>query len=448
MSMRDKPTSRLVSTRRYRDLIATSINTTMNDEVVTPELPVVDIAKLPTQIGLRAITVTSRSSLPTFNGILITDQPTWILPAIPGLKNASNQAGLPASQTADGESYFDLIRKLVKNSGVYALSSMASPLVSLLLLPFLTRMLSHADYGALAVLDIVIVLVASVTTLGTDAVFARLYSYECKTHREQLDALSTLTLFLLLVTIPVVVIGVIAAPWLSVLVLGSASYSVAIDIAVLLVLLQNLTVPGLMWMRVEGRATSYSIISIANFFLVAGATFVLVGILHWGIVGGLVAMGLGNALVAVFTLPVIFFQAGFHLRSAMVLSMLTLGIPYAGNNITMWVLQVSDRYLLGHFASLAVAANYAIAYSLGTGVSFVISRPFALAWWVLIYPIARRDDASHVFKLIFRGYSFLLLFATLGLSLFAVNVLDMLFPIAYHGQSLTYYNRRALYCVQ
>ena len=31
----------------------------------------------------------------------------------------------------------------------------------------------------------------------------------------------------------------------------------------------------------------------------------------------------------------------------------------------------------------------------------------------------------------------MLLFATLGLSLFAVNVLDLLFPVSYHGQSLT-----------
>jgi len=41
-----------------------------------------------------------------------------------------------------------------------------------------------------------------------------------------------------------------------------------------------------------------------------------------------------------------------------------------------------------------------------------------------------------VFKLIFRWYSFVLLFATLGLSLFGVSVLDLLFPVSYHGQSL------------
>ena len=358
------------------------------------------------------------------------------LTVIPEPQRADNQVSALATQTTGGESYLGLIYNLVKNSGIYAISSMASPLVSLLLLPFLTRVLSHADYGALAVLDTVIALASSITLLGLDAAFSRVYLRECKTHRERLDAVSTLTSLLLLIIIPITVIGIMAAPWLSVLLLGSASYSGAIDLAVLLVLLQNLTKPGLAWMRVEDRAARYSIISIANFLLVAGATIVLVGMLHMGVMGALIAIGLGNVIVAVCTLPLIFLRAGFHLCSAMAVSMLTFGIPYAMNFITMWVLQLSDRSLLGHFATLSAAANYTIAYSLGSGVSFVITIPFSMAWWVVIYSIARRDDALHVFKLIFRWYSFVLLFATLGLSLFAVSVLDLLFPVSYHGQSL------------
>lgn len=439
MEMMGKSTGSMEETGQYRDTLAASANTTTTgiDEVVTVELPVFDIAQLPTQMGVRAISVSFLSPHLLEDGISISGQPTWILPVIRGPGSAGNRASRLATQTTGGESYFGIIRNLAKSSGVYAISSLASPLVSLLLLPFLTHVLSHADYGVLAVLDAVIALGASITSLGLDAVFGRLYSYECKTPREQLDALSTLTLLLFLVMIPAMMVVVMTAPWLSALVLGSVSYSGAINLAVLLVLLQNLTIPGMMWIRLENRATLYSIISVANFLLVGVATIVLVGMLHTGIVGALIAMGIGNAVVAACTLPIIFSRAGFHLRSTMVMSMLMLGIPYTGNYITMWVLQLSDRYLLGHFASLSVAANYSVSYSLGTGVAFVVTKPFALAWWVLIYPIARRDDAPHVFKLIFRWYSFILLFATLGLSLFAVNVLDLLFPVSYHGQSLT-----------
>ncbi len=351
-------------------------------------------------------------------------------------KQVCEQIRPPQGHIKSGKSSLELVRTLVKSSGIYALSSMTSPLVSLLLLPYLTHALSHADYGALAVLDTLIYLLSSITIFGVDAVFSAIYAQDCRTRREKRYALSTLALLLFFMIMPIALVGMMVAPRLSLLLLNSTSYSTAIDLTVFLVVLQNLTTPGLMWMRVEGRAVSYSIVSIANCLLMAGATVLLVGVFHRGILGALVAMGIGNAAIVVGTLPLIFLHTGFRLRFTMVVNMLMLGVPYAMNAMTMWLLQLSDRYLLAHFVSLSAAANYTIAYSLGGGVGFLITRPFSMAWWVLIYPIARRDDAAHLFKLIFRWYSFFLLFATLSVSLLGVSVLDFLFPASYRGQSL------------
>src|SRR5205085_8922179 len=136
--------------------------------------------------------------------------------------------------------------------------------------------------------------------------------------------------------------------------------------------------------------------------ITAGATIMLVGMLHMGIVGSLVANGLGDVIIIACTLPIIFWRAGFHLRFAMVRSMLAFGVPNVMNLISGWVLQLSDRYLLGHLASLSLAAGYSVAYSLAGVLSAAIIAPFSLAWWVLIYSVAKREDAQHIFKLIFR----------------------------------------------
>ncbi|MGI9057758.1 MAG: glycosyltransferase [Ktedonobacteraceae bacterium] len=398
--------------------------------IQTEPLATIEVDQIPTRVGLRAIPIT-----PSWDGILIYNQPTWQLPVIPRLDAASIRALPSATQIPGGESYFGLIRNLIKNSGIYAISSLAAPLVTLLLAPFLTHTLSRTDYGALAVLNTVVALVTGVTELGLSAAFTRMYSADCKTRREQLDVLSTLVLLLLLILIPVMTIGVLAAPWLSALVLGSTAYSGAVLVAAVLVLTENLTVPGLVWLRVESRAALFSIIAIANLLITAGATIVLVGVLHMGVVGSLIANGLGDAIIIVCTLPIIFWRAGFHLRFAMVTSMLAFGVPNVMNLISGWVLQVSDRYLLGHLASLSLAAGYSVAYSLGGVLSSAIIAPFSLAWWTLMYSIAKREDAKQVFKLIFRGFSFVLLLATLGMSLFGSNVFDVLFPASYHAQT-------------
>jgi len=384
---------------------------------------------------LQAILMPSEWSSPATNAISINDEQTCLFPVIPESNTASNKALPSAIQAPGDESYLGLIRNLVKNSGIYAISSLASPLITLLLAPFLTRMLSRTDYGALAVINTAVALATGVTELGLGAAFMRMYAYDCKTPREQLDVLSTLVLFLLLILIPVTTLGVIAAPWLSVLLLGSGSYSRAIQIGAVLVLSQNLTVPGLVWLRAESQAAFFSTISIGNLLVTAAASLILVGILHMGIVGALAANGFGDVIIIACTFPIIFWRAGFYLRFAMVGSMLAFGVPNVINLISGWALQLSDRYLLGHLASLSMAAGYSVAYSLGGVLSAAIIAPFSLAWWVLMYPIAKRKDAKHVFKLIFRGFSFVLLFATLGLSLFGSSVLYLLFPASYYGQS-------------
>jgi O-antigen/teichoic acid export membrane protein len=430
-----KPIRLLGDTKRDRDTGSDLAVSARIDEFPTLELLAIDVDQLPTQVGLQAILKSPVWSSPATNAISIYDEQTRPFSVRPESNTASNKALPSAIQAPGDESYLGLIRNLVKNSGIYAISSLASPLITLLLAPFLTHMLSRTDYGALAVINTAVALATGVTELGLGAAFMRMYAYDSKTPREQLDVLSTLVLFLLLILIPVTILGVIAAPWLSVLLLGSASYSRAIQVGAVLVLSQNLTVPGLAWLRAESRAAFFSTISIGNLLVTAAASLILVGILHMGIVGALAANGFGDVIIIACTFPIIFWRTGFYLRFAMVGSMLAFGVPNVINLVSGWVLQLSDRYLLGHFASLSMAAGYSVAYSLGGVLSATIIAPFSLAWWVLMYPIAKRKDAKHVFKLIIRGFSFVLLFATLGLSLFGSSVLYLLFPASYYGQS-------------
>ena len=94
------------------------------------------------------------------------EQDTWIIPVVrdvrkaPGLETQDNRfahtntTGEPRKAVAAGvESQIVVLRRLVKDSGVYALSTLILPLVTLTLAPFLTHHLSPSEYGMLAVLN-------------------------------------------------------------------------------------------------------------------------------------------------------------------------------------------------------------------------------------------------------------------------------------------------------
>jgi O-antigen/teichoic acid export membrane protein len=390
------------------------------------------------------------------DNIGIADEPTWMLPAIPkpaqtgkqisAPANVTEQAARPTTQAdvkgeaqtgADPQGYLSLALGMVKKSGIYAVGALASPLVSLILTPFLAHNLSITAYGGLAVLYTVIDLVTVMTQLGLSSAFFRAYNGDYESMRDRLDVLSTSIILLLLTSLPVAAVMTIIAPGLSVLLFNSPSFSGSVELAALVIVMENLTLPGISWLRAEQRAILYTALSIANMLVVLGTNIGLVGALHLGVNGALIAKGAGFAVMVAFTMPMmlrrLISQHSLHLRSKIAWGMLTFGIPTVFSDIAAWVLQLSDRYLLSHFESLAQTAGYSVAYVLGGVLSPVILTPWGLAWIPIMYSIAKREDAAHIFKLVFHWWSSVLLFAAFALSIVSTIVLIVLFPPAYRA---------------
>ena len=341
-------------------------------------------------------------------------------PMLPSIK-LEKRTGDPAAD----------IRKLLKSSGVYALASLALPLVTLVLSPFLTHTLSRTDYGALAVLSTAISLLAGITQFGLGNAFFRAYNYDYETHEDKLQVLSIVIILLALSSFPLALGVALLAPWLAELLLGSAVYSEPVRLLGLVVLLQNLAVPGFAWLRAESRAVFYAVLSITNLLINLAMTVLLIGWLRFGVSGALLAMALGYGFVVVCTLPLALWRARLRFRWDMSWNLLSFGLPLVANLVSIWVLQLADRYLLSRLGSLAETASYTVAYSLGGILGVVVLSPFSLAWPTAMFAIAKRDDASTVFRQIFRWYSLFLLFATAGLMLISICVLYLFFPVSY-----------------
>src|SRR5439155_24185938 len=149
-----------------------------------------------------------------------------------------------AASQAGTAGYANQLRTLIKSSGIYALASLASPLVTLVLAPFLTRNLSHEDYGALAVITTTVALVAGLTQLGLGSAFFRSYNYDYESPRDRLGVLSTVVILLALVSLPIILAIILTAPYLAILLLRNSSFSDVLRLGALVVLMRNLTIPG------------------------------------------------------------------------------------------------------------------------------------------------------------------------------------------------------------
>ena len=393
-------------------------------------LPSKSIDKWRTLVHLEAISVSSTWSSRRIEEMPIDQQMTFILP-VARLDTDKDQR-ISSRKDATGN-YATQLSRLLKSSGIYAFASLASPLVSLVLMPFLTRTLTRNDYGAFAVLNTAIALFAGLTQFGLGNAFFRAYTCDYEDKRDRQNVVSTVTILLSLISIPIAIGALITAPWLANILLNSASYAHEISLAALIVLLQNLTVPGLSWLRAENRAAFYSTLSIANLLVNLVGAILFVGYFHMGLIGALLATGSGYAVIVICTLPIILVRTGLHLRRDITQNLLSFGLPLVSNFVSVWILQLSDRYLLSHFASLSQTASYAVAYSLGGLLGVVILSPFSLAWPSAMFTIAKREDAPHVYRTVFRWYCIILLVSVFALSLASTFVFDFFFPITYHS---------------
>ncbi len=336
-------------------------------------------------------------------------------------------------QATDGGSYFLHARTLAKSSGIYALGLLSSPLISLILAPFLAYHLSPTDYGILNVLMTMIGLASGITQLGLSVAFFRAYNYDFTEPEERRAVLATVMVILLLVSIPIAILASLMAPTLAGMLLGNPSLGDLIVLAFYVVVMQNLTVPGLSWLRAENRPFLFSLLSVGNVLVVLCANLVLLGLLHWGVAGSLIATGSGYALVTLCTLPIVLWRTKLRMRTDVAWSLITFGAPQVLSYISYWVLQLSDRYLLSVFVSLAQVASYAVAYSLGSVLSTLVISPFALAWPTMMFSVAKRKDAPQIFQAVFRWFSIVLLFVAFGISIAGSLLLDWLFPVTYHS---------------
>ncbi|HET8845962.1 MAG TPA: oligosaccharide flippase family protein, partial [Ktedonobacteraceae bacterium] len=213
-------------------------------------------------------------------------------------------------QAPQGDSQTSFLRQLIQNSGIYALASFVLPLISLVLSPFLTHTLSRADYGALALLTTAITLATGLTQFGLNSAFFRAYNYDYTEAEDKRAVLATLCSILLLSSLTIALLLLLIAPWISLFLFASEEYITPIRLAILAVLLQNMSVPGLAWLRAENRAWPYATLSICNLLINLVATILCVGLWQMGVSGAVLATAAGYALIVLWTLPQALFRAG------------------------------------------------------------------------------------------------------------------------------------------
>lgn len=267
--------------------------------------------------------------------------------------------------------------KLISNSVIYFSGSIASRLLSLLSLPFLTRALTPEEYGVIAMLIMVGVFACSLLSMGLGTSIGEVYFREQgRQHRS-----SVISTGFIIVLLSHSLFGVLAWPLagtIGKILFHKDEHAYVITMLLTGQLAQNFVFPLQLKIQFEERAKVAALAMILSSVISIGLTLFLVVAEQRGLPGYAEAMFAG-AIVQVFIYLGLSHIDFTCIRRSMAKELVHKGWPMILSFVFLFIMQYGVRLPIEWFGGLEVLGLYQIGASLAAPMGMVTSA-FVNAW--------------------------------------------------------------------
>lgn len=265
-------------------------------------------------------------------------------------------------------------KQLIKNTAIVSIGKICTQLITFLLLPLYTYILSTEEYGIVDLLNTLVGLLLPILTLQMEQAIFRFLLDKRENYEEEKKIITVTMKFMLAQTIIYLAIFAVASHWVH----NDYKYFLALNLVA--TMCSNLL---LQISRGLGDNAKYAIGS----FLSGAATVVLnvlfIVVFKWGAYGMLSATMIGNLTCALY----IFISMKIYryiswktkLDRNLLKEMLKYSIPLVPNMISWWIVSASDRTIITGFLGIAVNGIYSAANKF-SGVVSTLYSVFNLTW--------------------------------------------------------------------
>lgn len=277
-------------------------------------------------------------------------------------------------------------RRLLKDTGIFAIGSLGSKLILFFLVPLYTNFMSREEYGIAELVTSFSQLLIPVASVMIGNAVIR---FGMK-HDEKPENVAAASMFILLISIPVSII----------LVLLSGLYNAISPWKIyllMIVIFSNFSEVERAYLKVKDRNGTFALLGILQTAVMAGTNVILLTVLHAGVKGYLMA----NIIAVAFTAVTAFFCSGIYgdlkksqLDPALIKGMVIFSAPLILTNIGWVVVHSSDRIMLEILVGASALGIYTAAAKVPALINVVISM-FNQAWNLSsIREFESSDDSS------------------------------------------------------
>ncbi|BDZ76294.1 polysaccharide biosynthesis C-terminal domain-containing protein [Claveliimonas bilis] len=261
---------------------------------------------------------------------------------------------------------------LVKNTVILGIGSIGTKFISVIMLPFYTSWLSVNDYGSIDVFNALVAALVPVLSLQIEqAVFRFLIDAKEKKRKSTILKTGILTIVFILSIINI--LAIMLFPFIDYKL--KYYFLFAIDFNVLITVLLQI-------IRGLGKNYAYTVNSILVCFINLLFSIIYVRYENIGVIGILRANIIANIVGIVYLLVVIWkeriWKSG-SFEKTLLKTFVGYSIPMILNNVSWWILNLSDKLIVNQFLNTTYNGIYAAAGKLSYIIISLYSV-FSLAW--------------------------------------------------------------------
>jgi O-antigen/teichoic acid export membrane protein len=313
---------------------------------------------------------------------------------------------------------------IARHSAVYGLASVLDRVVSFIMLPVYTRLLTPADYGVLELLYLTNSVISLVIGMGLESAVSRFYfDYEKEEDRNKVvgtavvgygGMMIAISLFLMLFAAPMSGLVLESSDQANLLIVSLASLGIGMVLPVYFA-----------YMRVRQKSFEYMITKVGMTVLTLGLNILFVVVYPYGVMGVLMATLLTNVVFLILLSITTLRKTGISVKWPLLRDMLKFGWPLIPSNIGAYIVQASDRYFVKEYVSVAMTGIYSLGYKIGTLVNQFVTSPFLQVWAPRRYELFNTEGYEKIYPRIFTYFCTLSLFVGLMISLLAREIIKV-----------------------
>lgn len=300
--------------------------------------------------------------------------------------------------------------ELIKNTGLFALASMASKLIAFFFLPLYTYYLTTEEY---AVIDLAHVMQALLWPILSVSIAEALLRFALDRKNDIEEVLSTA----LAIVFPGIILFVIVYPNITV---GNAIDEYKIQFVLYYIFVSLNSLLGV-FARTVDKVKLIVINSTVSCFAIAALNVLFLTVMRMHATGYFAAMIIGNiiSVVSYIVCTKIYKYISFaKINKHLCKEMVAFSIPLIPNAVFWWVNSSLDKIYLTAMTTLAEVGLYSAAGKIPSLLNTVTSI-FQQAWSISAIKEIDQDDKGEFFTNIFRVYTLLIGGCTLGLVIIA-----------------------------